>query len=74
MILLCIGLVEFIPKYKQRNTLVILFTLCFRSSANYMAFSSPIPRNKDGKDLLQCPTPGCDGVGHVSGNYSTHRR
>ena len=31
-------------------------------------------RGRDGKDLIQCPTPGCDGMGHVSGNYATHRR
>ena len=45
----------------------------FRSdtSANpYTVFT----RRKDNKDLIQCPTPGCDGMGHSTGNYSTHRR
>jgi uncharacterized C2H2 Zn-finger protein len=34
----------------------------------------PCARGRDGKELIQCPTISCDGMGHVSGNYATHRR
>ncbi len=45
------------------------FGLC-----SYMPFGRVNGRSKDGKELIQCPTPGCDGVGHITGNYATHRR
>ena len=37
-------------------------------------FKSLPSRVRESRDLLQCPTIGCDGMGHVSGNYATRRR
>lgn len=44
------------------------------TSSSSFNFARPAPRGRDGKELIQCPTHGCDGMGHVSGNYATHRR
>ena len=44
------------------------------ANGSYMPFGRVNGRSKDGKELIQCPTPGCDGVGHITGNYATHRR
>lgn len=35
---------------------------------------TPSFRMKEPRELIQCPVSSCDGSGHISGLYATHRR
>ncbi|ODM92992.1 Myelin transcription factor 1 [Orchesella cincta] len=68
------------PRSRPQGELVIAPTpnddVLARSNASNgssNANGGPGGARRDGKELIQCPTIGCDGMGHVSGNYATHR-
>uniref|UniRef100_A0A3B4ZVK9 Myelin transcription factor 1b n=1 Tax=Stegastes partitus TaxID=144197 RepID=A0A3B4ZVK9_9TELE len=35
--------------------------------------TTPTKDDKEDSELLRCPVPGCDSLGHISGKYATHR-
>uniref|UniRef100_A0AAV2M107 Myelin transcription factor 1 domain-containing protein n=1 Tax=Knipowitschia caucasica TaxID=637954 RepID=A0AAV2M107_KNICA len=37
-------------------------------------FKIKLQNKESRKETLVCPTPGCDGSGHITGNYASHRR
>lgn len=40
---------------------------------NFSLLSCATKNDRNHPQELKCPTPGCDGSGHITGNYSSHR-
>uniref|UniRef100_A0A8C1NMH8 Myelin transcription factor 1 domain-containing protein n=1 Tax=Cyprinus carpio TaxID=7962 RepID=A0A8C1NMH8_CYPCA len=45
----------------------------YNGDANMASAKNKMLIRDNKKELMSCPTPGCDGSGHVTGNYASHR-
>ncbi|XP_048868127.1 suppression of tumorigenicity 18 protein isoform X1 [Brienomyrus brachyistius] len=45
----------------------------YHGDISLLSPKSKILSRDNKKELMSCPTPGCDGSGHVTGNYASHR-